>query len=157
MAKVRKLQKNIEGTVVNFKELTTGQDMAFDFAALPEDIQAKLGPFGLSHKLGDAAAGEVGQDAIDSIKKVYEGLLAGNWAVKGARGESVSLSAVETGIGKLPEREQVAARRLMLKLKLIKASTADDFNYLGSIKMLTPEEVEKAIAAIVPPDAPVQA
>ncbi len=148
MAKERKLIKAVEGTVVRIKEVTTGTEMAFDFALLPEDIKAKLGPFGLSHKLGDAAAGEVGQGAVDSINKVWDGLLDGNWAVRGTRGESVSMSAVQSGIEKLPEKEQIQARRLMLKLKILKPATVDDFNYLAGIKAISQEDADKGIAAL---------
>jgi hypothetical protein len=59
--KAKKLEKVIEGSVVKIKEVVTGADMAFDFTKLPVDVQTKFGPFGLGHKLGDAAAGCSGQ------------------------------------------------------------------------------------------------
>ena len=116
----KKLAKSIEGNIVKIKEVVTGKDMSFDFAKLPKEIQEKLGPFGLNHKLGDAAAGCSGQEAVDSITKVWEGLMAGNWAVRAAKGESVSVAAVTSGIDKLPAAEQAAAKALLIKLGIIK-------------------------------------
>ena len=120
MAKAKKLAKEITGTVIKIKELTTNTEMVFDFSKLPKEIQQKLGPFGMSHKLGDAAAGCAGQEAVDSIKKVWEGLTKGDWSVRAPRGESVSMSALNAGLDKLPEREKAAAQALLLKLGIIK-------------------------------------
>ena len=120
MAKVRKLAKEITGNVVKITEAVTGKVMIFDCALLPKEIQTKLMPFGANHKLGDAAAGCSGQGAVDSIEKVWKGLMEGNWAVRGAKGESVSVSALNSGIDKLPAKEQEAARALLLKLGILK-------------------------------------
>lgn len=125
MAKEKKLAKEIIGTVVKIKEMVTNTEMSFDFAKLPKEIQEKLGPFGLNHKLGDAAAGCAGQEAVDSIQKVWKGLTEGNWAVRGAKGESVSVSALNSGIDKLPPKEAEAARALLLKLGILKPATAE--------------------------------
>jgi len=46
--KAKKLGKEIVGTVVKIQEIVTGKQLEFDFAKLPKEIQAKLGPFGLS-------------------------------------------------------------------------------------------------------------
>ena len=124
MPKEKKLRKVIEGTVVTITELATGKSVVFDVSKAPADIQAKLAPFGAAHKMGDAAAGCSGQEAVDSIQKVVDGMMAGNWAVRGARGESVSVSALNSGIEKLPPKEQAAARALMIKLGIIKEAPA---------------------------------
>jgi hypothetical protein len=118
--KAKKLGKSIEGTVVKIKEVVTGKDMAFDFLKLPKAIQEKLGPFGLNHKLGDAAAGCAGQEAVDAIEKVFAGLMAGDWSVRAPRGESVSVTAINSGISKLPPKEAEAATALLIKLGIIK-------------------------------------
>jgi hypothetical protein len=120
----KKLYKEIVGTIVKIKEAVTGKEMSFDFAKLPKEIQEKLGPFGLNHKLGDAAAGCSGQEAVDSIQKVYDGLMSGNWAVRAAKGESVSVSAISSGIDKLPAAEKAAATALLIKLGIIKVPAA---------------------------------
>ncbi len=80
--KVKKLTKVIEGTVLTITEAITGTVIKVDFAELPENIKANLGPYGLSQKLGDAAAGKEGQEAVDSIMKVKEGLDKGDWTVR---------------------------------------------------------------------------
>ena len=61
--KRKKLTKVIEGTVLTITEAVTGTVIKVDFAKLPENIKANLGPYGLSQKLGDAAAGKEGQEA----------------------------------------------------------------------------------------------
>jgi hypothetical protein len=122
--KAKKLSKEIVGNVVKITEVVTGKAMEFDFTKLPKEIQAKFGPFGLSHKLGDAAAGDSGQDAVDSITKTWNGLMAGNWAVRVAKGESVSVSAIASGIEKLPPKEAEAAKALLIKLGILKVPAA---------------------------------
>jgi len=76
----RKLMKDLtdEGVVKITAIDGNAGEVAYDFSTLPEDIQAKLGPFGLSHKLGDAAAGKSGADAEESIQKVWDGLMSGD-------------------------------------------------------------------------------
>jgi hypothetical protein len=146
--KSKKLGKVIEGTVVKIKEVITGTDMEFDFAKLPKEIQAKLGPHGLSQKLGDAAAGTSGAEAVDSIKKVWDGLMAGNWAVRGERGPSVSVSAIEAGIAQLPPAKQQETRELLLRIKALKPSTEADFKFLLAQKIITDADFAAGIAAI---------
>ncbi len=110
----RKLAKAIEGTVV--KITAGGKEMKYDFAALPKEIQAKLGPFGLGHKLGDAAAGKSGEEIFPAIKTVFDGLMASNWSVRAPAGEKVSKKSLSEGIGKLSPKEQEAAMALLAKL-----------------------------------------
>jgi hypothetical protein len=118
--KVKKLSKEIVGTVVKITEMVTGTVMEFDFAKLPKETQEKLGPFGASHKLGDSAAGASGQEAVDSIKRVWDGLMKGDWSVRAPQGEKVSLSSVAANLDKLPPAEAAAARALLEKLGLVK-------------------------------------
>ena len=113
---VRKLQKGIEGNVVTIKEAATDSTLVFDFSTLPEGIQQKLGPFGLGHKLGDAAAGKESQEAVNAINKVWEGLMNNDWSVRAPAGEKVSKSSIIGKIGSLSEEEQAAAKELLAKL-----------------------------------------
>lgn len=122
--KAKKLDKEIVGNIVKIQEMVTGKMMEFDFTKLPKEIQAKFGPFGLNHKLGDAAAGDSGQDAVDSITKTWESLMAGNWAVRVAKGESVSVSSIASGVEKLPPKEAEAAKALLIKLGILKVPAA---------------------------------
>lgn len=124
--KVKKLGKEIVGTVVKIAEVVTGKLMEFDFSKYPKEIQEKLGPFGLNHKLGDAAAGKSGQEAVDAIMKVHEGLMKGDWSVHVAPGERIAISTVNANIEKLPPAQQAAARELLIKLGVIKVDAKAD-------------------------------
>lgn len=119
--KERKLGKEINGNVVKITELITNTVMEFDVTKLPKEILEKLPAFAIAHKLGDSAAGVAGQEAVDNIKKVWDGLMAGNWAVRGERGPSVSVAAINGSLDKLPPAEAAAAKALLLKLGIIKA------------------------------------
>ena len=88
--KAKKLSKSIEGTVLTITESTTNTVIKVDFAELPDNIKANLGPYGLSQKLGDAAAGKEGKEAVDSIMKVKEGLERGDWSVRAPAAEKIN-------------------------------------------------------------------
>ena len=118
MAK-RKLEKTIEGTDLPVKELETGEEMKNDFASLPKEIQAKLGPYGLCQKIGDAAAGKSGQVAVDSMNKVWEGLMANNWSVRAPAAPKLSKKDLLENLGKLAPKEQSVAKALLEKLGII--------------------------------------
>lgn len=115
MAK-RRLEKSIDGTVVRIKEIESGEEMVFDFNELPADVQAKFGPFGLSHRLGDSAAGKSGQEAVESIQKVWDGLVAGNWTVRAPAGEKITKKSVLENLDNLPDEEKEAAKALLAQL-----------------------------------------
>lgn len=117
MAKKR-LEKSIEGTAVTIKELETGKVGVYDFKKLPPGIQANFGPFGLGHKLGDAAAGKSGQAAVDSIDKVWEGLMAGNWAVRAPAAPKYTKKELNERISQMSAKDQAAAKELLAKLKI---------------------------------------
>ena len=91
-------------------------EVAFDFTTLPKDIQGKLGPFGLGHKLGDAAAGRRGVEAEDAIARVWEGLMGGDWSVRAPAAPRVSLKEVGEKYGELSTKEQAAAKSLLTAL-----------------------------------------
>lgn len=116
---VRKLAKGIEDTIVTIKEAATDSTLMFDFNDLPEAIRTKFGPFGLGHKLGDAAAGKEGKEAVDAINKVWDGLMAGDWSVRAPAGEKVSKTSIVSKIGALSADEQEAAKALLAKLGVI--------------------------------------
>jgi hypothetical protein len=123
----KKLEKKIEGTTVVITAIdgTKGQ-MAFDFTQLPEAIQAALGPFGLGHKLGDAAAGKSGSDAEEAINKVWDGLVAGDWSVRAPAAPKVSTKVIADNFTNLSEEEQNAARTVLAALGIkIPGITAD--------------------------------
>lgn len=113
----KKMEKKIEGTTVTISVLDGNQgEMSFDFATLPQDIQDKLGPFGLNHKLGDSAAGKAGVEAEEAIMKVWNGLLEGDWSVRAPAAPKVSTKAIADNFTNLSEAEQNAAKQVLAAL-----------------------------------------
>jgi hypothetical protein len=117
----RKLSKAIEGNILTITEKVTNSVLVFDAGTLPEAIQKNLMPYGLSQKLGDAAAGKEGQVAVDAIKVVWAGLLAGNWSVRASAEEKISKKDIIAKVAEMPEgREKNLAKQLLVKLGLVK-------------------------------------
>ena len=113
--KTKKLSKEIEGSVVKIS-VEGGTSMEFDFQTLPKDIRVKFGPFGLAHKLGDAAAGKSGAEAEEAINKVWEGLMSGDWTTRAPAAPKLTKKAIAENLGNLDEAGQAAARELLAKL-----------------------------------------
>ncbi|MCK5015672.1 MAG: hypothetical protein KAS32_01255 [Candidatus Peribacteraceae bacterium] len=131
MAK-KKMIKRIKGTVVAIEVLDGKLGIVdYDFASLPADIQEKLGPFGLNHKLGDSAAGKTGIEAEESIQKVFEGLRNNDWSVRAPAAPKVSTKTIATNLSSLSEKEQNAAIEVLQRLGI-------------NIPGITPEAVEEA-------------
>ena len=113
----RKLIKEIKDTAIVISVVGGNEgEKTFDFLELPEAIQEKLGPFGLNHKLGDAAAGKSGVEAEEAIQRVWEGLMSGDWSVRAPAAPKVSLKAVADNFSNLDEGEQEAAKALLASL-----------------------------------------
>ena len=111
----RKLEKDLtEHPLVKITSLggNKGQ-MVFDFTELPEKILDRLGPFGLGHKLGDAAAGRKEAEAEEAIVKVWEGLMAGDWSVRAPAVPKVSVKAIAENYELLSDEEKAAAKTLL--------------------------------------------
>jgi len=119
MARGKKLTKEIVGTVLTIHEISLDKTMVFNFTKLPPEIQAKLGPFGMASKLGDAAAGKEGQTAVDSIMKVWNGLAAGDWSVRAPAGEKVSKKGILEKFAALSDKEKKVAEPLLRQLGLL--------------------------------------
>lgn len=112
--KKKKLAKNIEGTVVTITESVTGTVLKYDFDQLSTKIQALFGPFGLGHKLGDAAAGKEGQEAVDAINKVWDGLMKDDWSVRAPAAEKISKKTILDKFNEMPEgKEKVALKKAL--------------------------------------------
>ena len=88
--KTKKLSKVIEGNVLTITDGVTKTVLTYDMDKLPAEIQKKLAPYGMSQKLGDAAAGKEGQVAIDAINKVWAGLMANDWTVRAPAAEKIN-------------------------------------------------------------------
>ena len=117
--KRKKLTKVIEGTVLTITEAVTGTVIKVDFAKLPENIKANLGPYGLSQKLGDATAGKEGQEAVDSIIKIKEGLEKGDWTVRAPAAEKINKKDIVDKFNAMaPQQKAVLAANPELKKTL---------------------------------------
>ena len=92
--RTKKLSKVIEGNVLTITEGITGTVLKFDAGELPAAIQANLMPYGLSQKLGDAAAGREGQEAVDAINKVWDGLSKGDWSTRVPAAEKITKKSI---------------------------------------------------------------
>ncbi len=115
----KKLEKVIEGSIVSLKIVALDKELKFDFNDLPEAIRDKFGPFGLGHKLGDAAAGKDAEEIEASVVKVWEGLEKGDWSVRAPAGPKVSKKAITDGIANLDPEEADAAKALLAKLGIV--------------------------------------
>ena len=102
--------------VLMIEELETKETLSFDLHKYPKEVQANFAKHGMAQKLGDAAAGKNGQEAVDSIMKVHEGLMSGNWNVRAPAAPAISKKSLSTSIGNLDTKEQDAAKALLEKL-----------------------------------------
>jgi hypothetical protein len=92
--RTKKLSKVIEGNVLTITEGITGTVLKFDAGELPAAIQANLMPYGLSQKIGDAAAGREGQEAVDAMNKVWDGLSKGDWSTRVPAAEKITKKSI---------------------------------------------------------------
>ncbi len=83
----------IDVGVVQFKR--GGQVMTVDMGQFPTDIIAQLAMHGAIQKIGDAAAGKEGNDALIAMNAVIDTLKAGDWGrTRGGTGEDPVLRYV---------------------------------------------------------------
>lgn len=119
MTRERRLEKKVDyaNSTVSIKVIATGQEITCNANDLPADIQAKLVPLALSHRLGDAAAGLDGQEAYDAISKVWEGLKTGNFTIRTAAApKGVQLSDIASKLAGLTGKDAQLAAALLEKL-----------------------------------------
>ena len=120
--RTRKLQKEIdyEGGVVSITVISSNQTLKCDVKDLPKDIIIKLVPLALNHRIGDAAAGRDGEEAFESMEKVWKALVAGDFTVKAPPGSKLpSKKELSANIGNLPKAEQDKARALLAKIGVL--------------------------------------
>ena len=119
--KKKKLSKVVEGSVITIVEAVTGTTLKFDVNTLPEAIQTNLKYHGASQKLGDAAAGREGQEAINAINKVWEGLAKGDWSVRAPAAEKVSIKDLAGKVAAMADgKDKKMAEELLRKLGILK-------------------------------------
>lgn len=112
----RKYNFGIEGSVVTVEELASGEKQIFDFATLPAEIQAQLGPFGLAAKLSNASAGKSGAEATTALSKVWDSLTAGQWTVRAPAEKKLTASDLKGKLENMSPEEAAAAQALLAKL-----------------------------------------
>lgn len=121
----KKLEKSIEGSIVKLKIIETNETITVDFKKLPQKMQDNLGPFGLGHKLGDAAAGKEANEIAPAINKIIEGLQNGDWSVRVSAGSKITKASIEEGIALMDPKDRDIARKLMDKIAASAKAKAD--------------------------------
>ena len=118
MARAKKMDKTVdyEKGVVSFKILSDGSEVVCDTNKLPAEIKSKLIPLAISHRIGDAAAGRDGKDAFESMSKVWDGLMKGNFTIRTAAKKGVSKADIKAKLDSLKGKEATAAAELLEKL-----------------------------------------
>jgi hypothetical protein len=91
-----KLNLNDKHTVAR-----AGHELVSDMTKLSADMIAELVYHGLTQKVGDAAAGKKGADALAAMQKVMDALLNGDWGVKRTGGGNAGLGRLETEMAKI--------------------------------------------------------
>jgi len=118
----KKMGKAVEGTEVifTFGEEGAEEEIRYDCATLPQEIQDRLAPFGLGHKLGDAAASsKTPEESKAAIQRVFEGLMDSKWTTRAPAAEGaekapkISKKTILENIANLPESEREAAKALL--------------------------------------------
>ena len=113
----RKLEKSLEGNVVTINAIGGEKGaQTFDVTELPEAIQEAFKGFGLSHKLGDSAAGLSGVEAEAAIQKVWDGLKAGDWTVRAPALPKVKMADVKNALANMSPEDAEKARALMAQM-----------------------------------------
>lgn len=112
----RKLLKEVNDTGVKITVVGGSGEKTFNIEDLPGPVRAKLIPFGLGHKLGDAAAVKEGEEAEAAIMKTWEALCKGNWSFRVPASPKISLKDVAEKFKGLSEDEKAAAKALFESL-----------------------------------------
>lgn len=119
--KSKKLSKVFEGDILIITEGATGIVMRLDLAPMPDNVKVWATKHGFSQKLGDAAAGKEGKEAIEAIQKVYDGLLKGDLTVRAPATEKISKNSMLDLFNAMPEgKEKIVFKGLLLKLGVLK-------------------------------------
>jgi hypothetical protein len=92
--------------------------MEFNVNELSDAVKEQLIPFGLSHKLGDAAAGKHGVEAETAITRVWEEMLKGNWSTRVAATKSFSKKVFSDKLKNLSKETLENARKIFAELGL---------------------------------------
>lgn len=114
----RKLLKTVTGTTIVIEVPSVNESMTFTLAEF-ESVQEQLAMYGISQKLGDAAAGKDGAEAVAAIKKVAEGLKAGDWSVRAPAAPKVTKAQINEKLEAMSPKERSAAEELLKKMGFV--------------------------------------
>ena len=112
-SKRKRLNRSIEGNVLTFEVIETGDSIEFDLEECSPEIVDKLTIHGAWQKLGDSAAGKSGSDITEAITKVRDGLYAGDFNVKSEPGSRISKKQISDGLSNMSEAEAENARKVL--------------------------------------------
>lgn len=110
--RAKKLTKVIEGSILTITEGSTATILKFDADKFPEAIQKNLVVYGLSQKIGDAAAGKEGKEAVESMQKVADGLMNGDWSTRAPATKKISQNDL---LGKYNELKDGSTEKAVMK------------------------------------------
>lgn len=117
MSKPRKLKKYHDEknyNLITIEVVETQEKLVFDFTKLPKEIQEKLGPFALDHKLGDATAGAKDPKKIaPAINAVWKSLMEGKWTTRNPAEPKITKKDLANGIANLPKDQKDKAEKLL--------------------------------------------
>ena len=117
--KPKKLSKTFEGSVLIISEGVTGKVLKFDLTKLSDTVQNFLIKHGASQKIGDAAAGREGEEAIEAMGKVWDALLKGDVTVRLPAAEKITKKSLVDKVSAMPDgKEKEQAKALLAKLGL---------------------------------------
>ena len=116
--RTRKLEKAVDYAkgIVEVKVLSIGKSLVCDVAELPKEILKKLIPLAISHRIGDAAAGRDGDEALASMTKVWEGLKAGDFTIRKAAKKGITKEDLSERMAALSGKDATVAAEIMKKL-----------------------------------------
>jgi hypothetical protein len=114
--KKKRLNRSLEGRVLTFEIIETGEEIEFDIDKCSEEIVEKLTVHGAWQKLGDSAAGKMGQDIVDSITKVRDALYNGEFNVKQEAGSKITKKQLSDSLANMSPEEAENARKTLASM-----------------------------------------
>jgi hypothetical protein len=115
----RKLNKTVEGTTIVLEVVSTGDKLTYTLDQF-EKVAEQLTMYGVSQKLGDAAAGKDGKEAVEAITKVADGLISGDWSIRAPAAPKVTKAQINENLAAMSDKERAAAEELLKKLGITK-------------------------------------
>ena len=123
----KKATKSAEGNVLTF-EFVNGETLTFDISTLAQDMLQRLAIHGGFQKLGDSYAGAKSvEDAITSVKRVWEELVAGNWtAARTAGTGGARIGQLAKALARVASKDPELGREVTVEEAVEIVSEMDD-------------------------------